>query len=486
MRIRRGSSPNDSLSSTNQLKIGTTRREIAFVFMSTTAVTNAQIAIGSLAADSLYYIDNISVKEVTATYNDASDDMAIYYNETTVSKVVDLAGKQYCDVNNNVISGSITLTPYTSKIVLSCFNNNDGVCNNRETSETAPNEGCSISSDTTAPAGTISINASAGYTNSTGVSLRLSATDTTGVTGYYLSTSSTTPSAGAAGWVALPSTASYSSTISYTLSIGDGAKTVYCWYEDAAGNISTSVSDAIILDTTAPAISITSPTTNATYSTNTSTLTFSGSASDAGSGLKTITYTLNSGAPVLAAGTTSWSMTGVSLISGSNTITVTGTDAANNASTDTITVTYSATASPAPVITSALSSTGTVAIALSYQITATNSPTSFNAVGLPAALSVSTGGLISGTPTTAGTSSVTISAANAIGTGSASLALSVYSACDLNRDGSTNVVDVQLQVNQALGTTACTSDLNRDGLCNVIDVQRDVNASLAGQCLLGP
>jgi len=139
-----------------------------------------------------------------------------------------------------------------------------------------------------------------------------------------------------------------------------------------------------------------------------------------------------------------------------------------------------------PVITSALTSTGTIGTAFSYQITATNSPTSFNAAGLPAGLSVSTGGLISGTPSTIGTSSVTISATNAGGTGSAGLTLSVYSACDVNRDGSTNVVDVQLQVNQALGVAACTSDLNRDGFCNVIDVQRGVNAGLGGQCVLGP
>ncbi|OGR49914.1 MAG: hypothetical protein A2X40_11425 [Elusimicrobia bacterium GWC2_65_9] len=147
----------------------------------------------------------------------------------------------------------------------------------------------------------------------------------------------------------------------------------------------------------------------------------------------------------------------------------------------------SATGNPAPVITSALSSTGTAVMTFSYQITAANGPTSFNAAGLPAGLSVSSGtGLISGTPTTVGTSSVTISAANAGGTGVSTLTLSVYSACDLNRDASTNVVDVQLQVNQALGATACTSDLNRDGYCSVIDVQRDVNAGLGGQCLLGP
>ncbi len=61
-----------------------------------------------------------------------------------------------------------------------------------------------------------------------------------------------------------------------------------------------------------------------------------------------------------------------------------------------------------------------------------------------------------------------------------------YSACDLNRDNSTNVIDVQLEVNMALGVTPCTADINKDGACNVVDVQRVVNAALGGQCVTGP
>jgi len=241
-----------------------------------------------------------------------------------------------------------------------------------------------------------------------------------------------------------------------------------------------------ITDTVAPSIRITSPTSSAAYSTTTSTIALSGTSAD-NIGVSAVSWTSDKGGGGVAAGTASWSISGIALLSGANLIRVTAKDAANNASTDTITVTYNATASPGPIITSALSSTGTAGTAFSYQITAANGPTSFNAAGLPAGLSVSTGtGRISGTPTTVGTSSVAISAANAVGTGVSTLTLSVYSACDLNRDASTNVVDVQLQVNQALGAAACTSDLNRDGSCNVIDVQRDVNAGLRGQCVLGP
>jgi hypothetical protein len=59
--------------------------------------------------------------------------------------------------------------------------------------------------------------------------------------------------------------------------------------------------------------------------------------------------------------------------------------------------------------------------------------------------------------------------------------------CDVNSDSLVNVIDVQLAVNQTLGTTPCgTADLNGDGQCNVIDVQRVINAALGASCVIGP
>lgn len=56
------------------------------------------------------------------------------------------------------------------------------------------------------------------------------------------------------------------------------------------------------------------------------------------------------------------------------------------------------------------------------------------------------------------------------------------SACDLNGDGSSNVVDVQLEINQALGVAASANDLNRDGSVNLADVQLVLNAALSLGC----
>ena len=65
------------------------------------------------------------------------------------------------------------------------------------------------------------------------------ATDNVGVTGYLVNESSTKPSASAAGW-------SGSAPTSYTCSSA-GAKTLYAWAKDAAGNVSASRNDSVTI-----------------------------------------------------------------------------------------------------------------------------------------------------------------------------------------------------------------------------------------------
>jgi hypothetical protein len=98
--------------------------------------------------------------------------------------------------------------------------------------------------DTTPPAAPtgLSLNSGATYTNSTTVYLD-GLTGSGDVAEWYVSESGTAPSASAGGWVS-------SKPTSYTLSNGDGTKTVYVYVKDAVGNVqSTSVSDTIVLDT---------------------------------------------------------------------------------------------------------------------------------------------------------------------------------------------------------------------------------------------
>jgi len=65
------------------------------------------------------------------------------------------------------------------------------------------------------------------------------ATDDTAVTGYMLTESSSAPASGDSGWEA-------SAQSSYTFAT-EGTKTLYAWAKDAAGNVSTSLNDSVII-----------------------------------------------------------------------------------------------------------------------------------------------------------------------------------------------------------------------------------------------
>ena len=86
-------------------------------------------------------------------------------------------------------------------------------------------------------------------------------------------------------------------------------------------------------------------------------------------------------------------------------------------------------ASSLPVITSALTASGTEQAAFNYRIRATGLPTGFGAGNLPQGLSVNPAtGIISGSPLYAGNYTVTISATNVWGVGTASLQLTISNA----------------------------------------------------------
>jgi len=136
-----------------------------------------------------------------------------------------------------------------------------------------------ITLDTTPPTGTISINSGAAYTNSTSVTLTLSASDSgSGVSKMQFSNDG----------VVWSSEEDYATSKSWTLTAGDGTKTVYVQYKDNLGNWSGSISDTITLDTTQPTGTI-SINSGAAW-TNSTSVTLTLSASDAHSGVSKMQF----------------------------------------------------------------------------------------------------------------------------------------------------------------------------------------------------
>jgi hypothetical protein len=143
-----------------------------------------------------------------------------------------------------------------------------------------------------------------------------------------------------------------------TLAMGNA--TWWVLASNAAGNngwsapMTFSVTSA--LDTTAPALSITTPTAGTVYITTTASLTVGGTASD-NVGVTQVTWSNDRGGSGIASGSTAWSAT-VTLQPGANVITATARDAANNVASDTLTITYNPPAGP-PAVPTLLSPSGT-------------------------------------------------------------------------------------------------------------------------------
>jgi hypothetical protein len=114
-------------------------------------------------------------------------------------------------------------------------------------------------------------------------------------------------------------------------------------------DMNTPVTSTAGADTIAPTIAISSPTTASTFSTGTTPLALSGTASD-NVGVTQVSWTNDRGGSGVATGTTSWSISGVALQSGANVITVTARDAANNTASATLTVTYTPPDTTPPVL----------------------------------------------------------------------------------------------------------------------------------------
>ena len=106
------------------------------------------------------------------------------------------------------------------------------------------------------PIGLAVLNNDDTYAASHDVTVALTAADDQAIVGYYISENQTPPAATDPAWAAVTPVPLYQAEIPYTLSAGDGQKTAYAWFKDAADNISAVASDTIIVDSLLPQAAI--------------------------------------------------------------------------------------------------------------------------------------------------------------------------------------------------------------------------------------
>jgi hypothetical protein len=133
-------------------------------------------------------------------------------------------------------------------------------------------------------------------------------------------------------------TATGTTTWGAAIPLTPGTNLITITVTDQAGNQSTTVF-VIVHDTQAPTITISTPTSAASYNSPTTPLLVGGNASD-NVGVTSVTWSNSAtGAGGVAVGTDSWSAS-IALVEGSNQITVTAMDAVGNTSSDVITVSH--------------------------------------------------------------------------------------------------------------------------------------------------
>jgi len=205
-----------------------------------------------------------------------------------------------------------------------------------------------------------------------------------------------------------------SGSYSVTVRVSDGTLTASQTFTWATG----------VVDTAAPVVTISSPTSAATYSTAAATVSLSGTASDS-VGVTQVTWVNNRGGSGTASGATSWTVPSIALQAGSNLLTVTARDAAGNTASDALTVTVNA----APTLASVANQSAVQGKATSLQLSGADADggvLTYGGNGLPTgmAIAVSTG-LISGTPATAGNYPVTVTVSDGMQTATRTFTWSV-------------------------------------------------------------
>lgn len=110
-------SPKKNLSPIQLKPFGTSRKDHEFLIKAPTSDENASWVIGIFQGSGTTYIDNVEVYEASASDVDIHDRVRLEVNATNKIKTVDLGG-EYDSVDGKHFNGSITLQPFSSKILI--------------------------------------------------------------------------------------------------------------------------------------------------------------------------------------------------------------------------------------------------------------------------------------------------------------------------------------------------------------------------------
>jgi parallel beta-helix repeat protein len=97
----------------------TNRKDYELFFQSPVTTSSGKLLFSTLDYDAkTYWLDNVSFEPVKATLLDATKKSVLFLNETENDKTISLGSKTYLDLNGKTVTGSITLAPFSSQILI--------------------------------------------------------------------------------------------------------------------------------------------------------------------------------------------------------------------------------------------------------------------------------------------------------------------------------------------------------------------------------
>ena len=95
-----------------------TRQNYSCVFFADTTDAQSRVDFSNTKADSVYWLDNVSIIPVQVTVQDSQQQSPLFYNASAQTQTYSLQNRRYRDLDGNLVTGSISLGAFTSKILV--------------------------------------------------------------------------------------------------------------------------------------------------------------------------------------------------------------------------------------------------------------------------------------------------------------------------------------------------------------------------------
>jgi len=116
--VRQAHAPWTVIGLTKYFPLKNTRKDFSAVFIADSTDAQSRVDFSNTKADSVYWLDNASIVPVHVAVQDSQQKSPLFYNASAQAEVASLQNHRYRDLDSNLVTGSVSLDPFMSKILV--------------------------------------------------------------------------------------------------------------------------------------------------------------------------------------------------------------------------------------------------------------------------------------------------------------------------------------------------------------------------------